>query len=183
MKRRWNVKTWGFTIVELLIVVTVISILAAITVVTYSGAQSRARNTQTITSTSDYSRAIHAYYNMNGKYPYSPANTIACLGPVGVKCGNLTDTTTTCGFGQATYQAAFANDIATTGSAPTNPSDQTVTCSGKKFGGVIYVNYGTSVILYVFLRNVTSCPSVSGATLYSSGAFGDGYICTLQIAN
>lgn len=181
MKRRWNVKTWGFTVVELLIVVAVIAILATITVTMYNGAQNRARNTQTTSSVSDYAHAIHAFYNMNGKYPYSPPTTIACLGPSGVKCGNLTDTVATCGFGQATYQAAFASDIASTGSDPTDPSDQVLTCGGKKFSGVIYVNYGTSVILYMFLRGVTSCPSVGGTTLYSSGAFGDGYMCTLQI--
>lgn len=41
----------GFTIVELLIVIVVIAILAAISIVSYTGIQQRANNTVTIEAT------------------------------------------------------------------------------------------------------------------------------------
>lgn len=48
----------GFTIVELLIVIAVIGILAAISIVSYNGIQERARNTDRITATRDLVNVI-----------------------------------------------------------------------------------------------------------------------------
>jgi prepilin-type N-terminal cleavage/methylation domain-containing protein len=66
----------GFTIVELLIVVVVIAILAAITIVAYNGIQQRARNTQIIAGTSVYRKALQLYAQENGSYPAASG----CLG-------------------------------------------------------------------------------------------------------
>lgn len=66
----------GFTIVELLIVIVVIGILAAITIVAYNGVQQRARNTQVITGTDVYYNALRSYHAVNGSYP----STAGCLG-------------------------------------------------------------------------------------------------------
>ncbi len=69
----------GFTIVELLIVIVVIAILAAISIVAYNGFQSRARNTQQITTAKGYLTAFAAYVAANGSYPpYSTGRP--CLG-------------------------------------------------------------------------------------------------------
>lgn len=71
----------AFTLVELLIVIVVIGILAAITVVAYNNMQRRAINTQTSTNVSTYERAIYAYRAENGTYPsFSVGNGGACLG-------------------------------------------------------------------------------------------------------
>lgn len=61
--------TKGFTIVELLIVIVVIGILAAITIVAYNNIQQRARNIQTITAVKEYQKAFIAYARENGVYP------------------------------------------------------------------------------------------------------------------
>lgn len=56
----------GFTIVELLIVVVVIGVLAAITVVAYNGIQQRAKNAQTITAAEQWEKLIKLYIAQNG---------------------------------------------------------------------------------------------------------------------
>ena len=48
MHEKLTQKRTGFTIVELLIVIVVIGILAAITIVAFNGIQTRAKNTQTV---------------------------------------------------------------------------------------------------------------------------------------
>jgi len=59
----------GFTIVELLIVIVVIAILAAISIVAYNGIQSRARDAGRIQKVKDIAKAIELYKIDNGTYP------------------------------------------------------------------------------------------------------------------
>ncbi len=70
-------KSSGFTIVELLIVIVVIGILAAITIVAYNGIQQRARNTQVINGVNTYVKALMQYAAINSAYPTAGP---ACLG-------------------------------------------------------------------------------------------------------
>lgn len=60
-------KHTGFTIVELLIVIVVIAILAAITVVAYTGVQERARDSKIKSDISTIVRAIQAARTTEGK--------------------------------------------------------------------------------------------------------------------
>lgn len=64
----------GFTIVELLIVIVVIGILAAITIVAYNGIQGRARDTQRISDLKSIAKALELYKINNGVYP-TPVST------------------------------------------------------------------------------------------------------------
>ncbi len=59
----------GFTIVELLIVVVVIGVLAAIVIVAYSGIQARARDARRLADIQTVSKALQLYYIDNGSYP------------------------------------------------------------------------------------------------------------------
>ncbi len=59
----------GFTIVELLIVVVVIAILAAITIVAYNGITSRARQSVMQNDLQQTSKLIENYKTTNGSYP------------------------------------------------------------------------------------------------------------------
>ncbi len=62
-------KQHGFTIVELLIVIVVIGILAALVVTTFNGIQQKARNTERQTDVNAIHSQVEAYYAQNGKYP------------------------------------------------------------------------------------------------------------------
>ncbi len=59
----------GFTIVELLIVIVVIAILAAISIVAYTGVQENARNTQRVANAKSVIDAANAYYSEKGSWP------------------------------------------------------------------------------------------------------------------
>ena len=59
----------GFTIVELLIVIVVIGILAAIVIVAYNGVQDRAKDASRIVKAKEMAKAIERYYIDNGYYP------------------------------------------------------------------------------------------------------------------
>jgi|GEM_PF-1762081 len=72
-----SIKKAGFTIVELLIVVVVIGILAAITIVAYSGFQVRAENAKTVAAVQAYRKALTQYATEKGSYPYGGG---FCLG-------------------------------------------------------------------------------------------------------
>jgi len=65
----------GFTIVELLIVIVVIGILAAITAVAYNGVQSRARDAQRLSDMNRLQKSVELYYAENGFYPLCVTNT------------------------------------------------------------------------------------------------------------
>ena len=76
----------GFTIVELLIVIVVIGILAAITIVAYNGIQTRARDAKRTADISSIQKAIELYKADNGIYP-QPGNDnwgydLSSLGPL-----------------------------------------------------------------------------------------------------
>ena len=69
----------GFTIVELLIVIVVIGILAAITIVAYNGVQQRANNTARVNEAKQWERVLLSYATTYGQYP-SVLNQSMCLG-------------------------------------------------------------------------------------------------------
>ena len=72
----------GFTIVELLIVIVVIGVLAAISVVAYNGIQQRAYASKAAQIANDYSKIIRLYQTENGNYPTfgDTPSGYACLG-------------------------------------------------------------------------------------------------------
>jgi len=59
----------GFTIVELLIVIVVIGILAAITIVAFNGVSAKARDTRMVSNISAIQKKLEVFYTTNGYYP------------------------------------------------------------------------------------------------------------------
>ena len=62
-------KQSGFTIVELLIVIVVIAILAAITIVAYNGIQRRARDSKRLADSANILKSLEAYHAIYDTYP------------------------------------------------------------------------------------------------------------------
>jgi prepilin-type N-terminal cleavage/methylation domain-containing protein len=140
----------GFTIVELLIVIVVIAILAAISVVAYTGIQQRAGNAQRIAAAREWVEAIKQYIAANQSYPTSLASpTLFCIGE-----SNITDLdadpNVDCGMSNnvkhnsSTYTPAFNNAILTLRSSlpdfPGKPVQMTSTVQGS---GMLFRAYDT----------------------------------------
>jgi prepilin-type N-terminal cleavage/methylation domain-containing protein len=100
----------GFTIVELLIVIVVIGILAAITMVAYNGVQDRARATKVSADLAMLSKAIQAARVTSGDTPLryvtnSTATAFECMNKAaGTELATLNKTTDPC---WVAYKAAL----------------------------------------------------------------------------
>lgn len=67
----------GFTIVELLIVIVVIAILAAISIVAYTNIQNRARTSTAVSSAKTVRDVAEAYRGANSEYPTTHAQFVS----------------------------------------------------------------------------------------------------------
>ncbi len=72
----------GFTLIELIVVITVISVLTAIAVVSFGTIQSSARDASRKQAITSIQTALERYYGDNQLYPAGPFNTmVASLVP------------------------------------------------------------------------------------------------------
>ncbi len=156
----------GFTIVELLIVIIVIAVLAAISVVAYTGIQERAKNSQTITAVSQWVKIIDMYKADNGAYP----SMASCLG-TGYSLGFSGNGTT--GDGECrqggseiilvrqTFLDAVHEYIG--GSPPTPAFVLASTPSDTPwYRGAYYYTAIPRRIDYILAGSSTECPSIGG---------------------
>lgn len=79
----------GFTIVELLIVIVVIGILAAITVVAYNGVQNRAHNAQRKQDLAALAKGLELYRVDNNQYPNPGLWGSMCVSDPGWDCWDV----------------------------------------------------------------------------------------------
>ncbi len=85
-------KSGGFTLVELLIVMSLISVLVTIGIVSFRGSQLRARDTQRKADLKQYQNALEVYANRkNGLYPHRLS-----LVNISVLCTDLGTATSAC---------------------------------------------------------------------------------------
>jgi prepilin-type N-terminal cleavage/methylation domain-containing protein len=174
-------KQKGFTIVELLIVIVVIAILAAISVVAYNGIQARSENTKTVQGVAQYVKIFNMYATTYGVYPTSvvppaapPANLWTCLPYSTSTCASSSSTPSSCfGLNTTGTNTAFESELKKVASSLPSLSDKGSECSSTQtFQGVIVLihNSGKSVQIHFPQRGDVSCPSIGGA-VYNSRMF------------
>ncbi len=124
-------KSEGFTIVELLIVIVVIGILATLVIVTFTGIQQKARDSQRQTDINALDSHIEAYYAQTGNYPTLAQLTDATwrgtnmkgLDPGALTAPNQTAMPTSAAPTTNLYQYAPTHDDGTTACTATGTAD------------------------------------------------------------
>jgi prepilin-type N-terminal cleavage/methylation domain-containing protein len=122
----------GFTIVELLIVIVVIGILAAITLVTYNGVTQRAYTTSAQSAATTVLKKAEAYNADTSSYPVDPADL----------------TTGASGKSYEVTGITFTTSVENTpGTVPTGDTSSVnfYTCDGALGVKVTYYNFSTGV--------------------------------------
>jgi len=79
-----KIKSNGFTIIELLIVIAVIGGLATIGLVTLTGATDHARDTRRMSDLKQYQTALETYYSANDQYPSGSGSITSRCGDLGL---------------------------------------------------------------------------------------------------
>jgi prepilin-type N-terminal cleavage/methylation domain-containing protein len=145
----------GFTIVELLIVIVVIGILAAITIVAYSGITARANSTKAQTNASNAQKVAEAYNADTGGYPITAAalnaGSTSTKMPTGLTA--IPDTGTTPASTWAGGTGSPAAGLATVTFACVGSGSCTSPSTGGRIG---YWNFSTGVINFLYTGSATS---------------------------
>jgi type II secretion system protein G len=145
-------KPVGFTIVELLIVIVVIGILAAIVVVAYTGIQGRARDTQRVVDLKTITKALEVYKINNGVYPTPVSTPNASSWEVSTNGSNVATN--------------FLSALVSTNGVSKIPVDPTNT------GSALNPSYNNSTFeyfYYVYAAGTSGCDATRGA-FYVLGA-------------
>lgn len=149
----------GFTLVELLIVIVVIAILAAVSVVAYSGISARAKSTRLVASIDAYDKAIQLFKIDHGYYPLTYNNetnqaqlpggqSMACLGAADEYTASGIFSAGSCnmnnGVSQANHFPALNQQLAPYigDRVSTYPGDNVLTVGNEGARGIMYSGVG-----------------------------------------
>jgi len=114
----------GFTIVELLIVIVVIAILAAITIVAYNGITARANSSSALASAQSIAKKIELFNAEETRYPATLAEFTGSS--VSDKSYYTPDTNIANGVAAPTGRGIFLTSAVNTTTAPAKPATVTV---------------------------------------------------------
>jgi prepilin-type N-terminal cleavage/methylation domain-containing protein len=166
----------GFTIVELLIVVVVIAILAAVTIVAYNGVQNKAKSSKTTSAVTEYVKALGLYNADQGAYP----STSSCLGTSTTYPGNA-QCWTSAGW---VVSAAFNTALQPYMAKPPEPDVTNIGTDALPKRGAFYDATTTPKQLYVMYAGISTCPSIgrlSYVSTTSSTGNNTGIYCIYQL--
>lgn len=180
----------GFTIVELLIVIVVIAILAAITIVAFNGVQQRTRTSQTASALTAWIKGIKLYRTDKGSWPTG----LACLGSGYMWGPQGTDTSGVAQCRQDNVGSGFKENTAFTnailpylgGSTPT-PAMVTGYASDTQWRRGLSYTYGggdgTQVYIYATYEGDITCPAAPGAESTSKAVWSGNTNCLYFIGH
>ncbi len=75
-------KNKGFSLIELLVVISIIGVLTTVLVMNFVGSRERARDAQTIQNLNSLKNALRMYYNDNQSYPTNLSGVLGASGYV-----------------------------------------------------------------------------------------------------
>lgn len=151
----------GFTIVELLIVVVVIGILAAITVVAFNGVTNRANTASAQAAATSVAKKAEAHNAEIGRYPTATTELTSAASSTSynLPTGTVTFTGTPADITAAPGTVNTVRFLKCAASAQTNQSGITnANISGVR---ISYWNYTTGAQANVDAGITTSCPTTA----------------------
>lgn len=163
---KWRARQKGFTIVELLIVIVVIGILAAITIVAYNGIQQRARDAQRRQDLSALAKVINIYNSDNNNFITTGAG--AGNGQGWVNGGNPS-------IPKILFDANYLTS-ATSIRDPRCQAGELVGCSGY-----LKVNCGSPATRSILMARLESQPTGQAAPAALTGCDNTSYWSTYQM--
>lgn len=125
----------GFTIVELLIVIVVIGILAAISIVSYNGIQARGRDAQRLSDMNTIVKALEIYKAEHGEYPPHLSHPSASGWEISVTAD--------------TFLSRLRTGNISVSSVPVDPINKVETISAS---GAITISYNADNKIYFYHR-------------------------------
>ena len=160
-------KKRGFTLVELLVVISIIGLLSSVVLSALTTARAKARDTQRIQALGEMRKALLLYYDANGRYPVSSIS-----GEYGTTGGSASSYWST----HSVWQTGgwLANQLAPyISQLPADPTNNAVSYNGI-YQGTSY-GYGYRVLLNgsdydLIVRFETSNPLRCGVKNYISHA-------------
>ena len=160
----------AFTIVELLIVVVVIAILAAITIIGYNGITTRAENAKTVSGVSAVIKGLSMYAQLNGVYT---TDAYACIGSTSYVCGNTNSGPVCVAQGRVNSTGSLASDLSSTINKIPDLSSQQITCStGATYrGGFVSTSNSrkSSTVVYFLKGSSTPCGIIGASRSVDGG--------------
>lgn len=199
----------GFTIVELLIVIVVIAILAAISIVSYTGIQQQARNQARISAATQIAKALDLYVVDTGRVIPGPPVCIPLLNGKDVNGDTFSGCNRVDGGGTMwSEKVATSNVLRAAGFPSVSFPDQVVRGSnGVEYAGVSYTysssNMGMNGMLQPYFiqfqlegvdkdcgssKSISLDPSKTSAdplnaviSARNSGTYGDSTMCRYTI--
>ncbi len=182
-------KKLGFTLVELLVVVSIVSLLSSVVTASLGGARLKAKNSALQAQNQQYILAMVVYSDSNGGFPPSSSGTqvgnyvFVCLGtgciygstPITSSIASLPNNSRNTASALSSYISISENNTA-------NLSD--VTIDGSEYKGTVYtcLTYASNgkcaePQMFFPLANTATCPD--GASVALSDA--NGVLCTENV--